>query len=100
MFGAVSDAEIYAYSAGWLVFAGVLLGIGLVRHSTPVRHAALAVLLVAVVKVFGFDMADLTGLYRVASFFGLGLSLIGIGWLYQRFVFRPGTGAAPPVPAE
>jgi uncharacterized membrane protein len=32
-------------------------------------------------------MADLTGLYRVASFLGLGLSLVGIGLVYQRFVF-------------
>jgi len=87
----ISDAEFYAYSAGWLVFAGILLTVGILRASTPIRQAALAVLLVAVIKVFGFDMADLTGLYRVASFFGLGLSLIGIGWLYQRYVFRPAT---------
>jgi uncharacterized membrane protein len=87
-FATVSSAEIYAYSLGWLAFAGVLLAAGILRRSTPIRHAALAVLLVAVVKVFGFDMADLTGLYRVASFLGLGLSLVGIGWLYQRFVFR------------
>jgi uncharacterized membrane protein len=32
-------------------------------------------------------MSELTGLYRVASFLGLGLFLIGIGYLYQRFVF-------------
>ena len=41
----------------------------------------------------------LTGLYRVASFLLLGLSLIGIGWLYQRFVFpldrRPELAAHP-----
>jgi len=44
-------------------------------------------------------MSDLTGLYRVASFLLLGLSLIGIGWLYQRFVFplnrRPELAAHP-----
>jgi len=27
-----------------------------------------------------------SGLYRVASFLGLGLSLVAIGYLYQRFV--------------
>jgi len=87
-FRTFSSAELYAYSVGWLLLAGALLAIGLWRRSTPVRHAALAVLLAAVVKVFVFDMADLTGLYRAASFLGLGLSLVGIGWLYQRFVFR------------
>jgi uncharacterized membrane protein len=32
-------------------------------------------------------MSDLTGLYRVASFLGLGLALIAIGRIYRRFVF-------------
>ncbi len=41
-------------------------------------------------KVFLIDASDLTGLYRVASFLGLGLSLIGIGYLYQRLLFRRG----------
>ena len=50
----------------------------------------LAVLVVTALKVFLLDMAGLTGLYRVGSFLGLGLSLIGIGYIYQRFVFaRP-----------
>jgi uncharacterized membrane protein len=41
-----------------------------------------------VLKVFLYDMSDLTGLYRVASFLGLGLTLIAIGHVYRRFVFR------------
>ena len=37
-------------------------------------------------KVFLVDAAGLPGLYRVASFLGLGLCLITFGYLYQRFV--------------
>ena len=87
-----SDAEMYAYSAVWLCYAGILLGLGISLRRTFLRHAAIAVLLVAVLKVFLFDMAGLTGLYRVVSFMGLGLSLVGIGYLYQRFVFQPSRG--------
>ena len=98
-FATVYDAELYAYSVGWLACAGILLAIGIWKRSTPARHAALAVLLATVVKVFVLDMADLTGLYRAASFIGLGLSLVGIGFLYQRFVFRrdPAALAEKPV---
>ncbi len=39
-------------------------------------------------KVFLYDMAELRDFYRVFSFLGLGLSLLFIAWLYQRFVFR------------
>jgi uncharacterized membrane protein len=39
-----------------------------------------------VLKVFIGDMSNLEGLLRIASFVGLGFCLVGIGWLYQRFV--------------
>ena len=70
------------------MFALCLLAIGILRGSVPLRYASLAVLMVTVAKVFLLDMSDLTGLFRVASFLGLGLTLIGIGRVYQRFVFQ------------
>ena len=82
-----SNAEWYAYSVAWLVYAGVLLALGIRRTSSALRYASLAPVLLTTAKLFVFDMAALTGLYRVASFLGLGLSLIGVGYLYQRYVF-------------
>jgi len=35
-------------------------------------------------KVFFLDAAGLEGLARIASFFALGICLIGIGWFYTR----------------
>jgi uncharacterized membrane protein len=84
-----NDAEVYAYSAVWILYALALLAVGVLRDARVPRYASLAVLGIAVAKVFLYDMSDLTGLYRVASFLGLGLVLIGIGYVYQRFVFRP-----------
>jgi uncharacterized membrane protein len=86
-FWAASDAEYYAYSVVWLVFALVLLAVGLWRKAPWLRHGALAILILTVCKVFLSDMAALGGLYRVASFLGLGLFLVGIGYIYQRYVF-------------
>jgi uncharacterized membrane protein len=84
------DAESYAYSAIWLVYAVALLGLGITFRQAMMRYASLAILVIVALKVFLFDMSGLTGLYRVASFLGLGLSLVGIGLVYQRFVFpRP-----------
>ena len=90
-----SDAEFYAYSVAWLALAGAILALGIYRKLAVLRYASLAVLLVAVAKVFVFDMADLTGLYKVASFLGLGLVLVGIGYVYQRFVFPAGKITPP-----
>ena len=85
------QAELYVYSAVWLLYAGVLLALGIVRQLPALRYASLAVLLATVAKVFLVDLSDLDGLWRVASFVGLGLTLVGIGYLYQRFVFPPRT---------
>ncbi|MGE0237468.1 MAG: DUF2339 domain-containing protein [Parvibaculaceae bacterium] len=84
---ATSDAEYYAYSVVWLVSSLVLLAVGLWRKAPWLRHGALAILILTVCKVFLSDMAALGGLYRVASFLGLGLFLVGIGYVYQRYVF-------------
>ena len=87
-FPGISDAEFYTYSLVWLIYALVLLTIGITAKSTLPRYVSLAVLLITVLKAFLFDMADLSGLLRVSTFLILGLTLIGIGYLYQRFVFR------------
>ena len=79
------------------MYAGVLLALGIRRMSSALRYASLALVMLTTAKLFVFDMSELTGLFRVASFLGLGLSLIGVGYLYQRFVFPPRT--PDPTPA-
>jgi uncharacterized membrane protein len=82
-------AESYAYSAVWLALAVALFVAGLRLGQQYVRYAGLGVMVLVVLKVFLWDMSSLEGLYRIASFVGLGLCLVGIGWLYQRFVQQP-----------
>ena len=96
----VSDAENYAISTGWLVFALALLGAGILLNKAALRYGSLAVLLITVLKVFLFDLAGITGLFRVASFLGLGLTLVGIGYIYQRFVFNDTADTTPDPPEE
>jgi uncharacterized membrane protein len=84
------SSERYAYSAAWIVLGLALLIFGVLRKSggRALRYGSLAVMLVAVGKVFLSDTAHLSDLYRVFSFLGLGVSLLILGFLYQRFVFR------------
>jgi len=89
-FGPTSNAEWYAYSIVWLVYAGCLLALGIVKQSKELRYVSLALVLLTIGKVFLWDMAALEGLFRVGSFFVLGGCLIGIGYLYQRFLREVG----------
>ena len=93
--GPLTDAEQYTYSAVWLAFGVVLLLIGIALGSKPARLASAAVVLLTVAKVFLVDMSGLTGVWRALSFIGLGLVLVGIGYLYQRLLFpRPAPASA------
>jgi len=94
--GFTTDAEQqYTYSAVWLGFGVVLLLVGIAIGSKPARLASAAVVLLTVAKVFLVDMAGLTGVWRALSFIGLGLVLVGIGYLYQRLLFPRRSAPAP-----
>jgi uncharacterized membrane protein len=83
------DAEVYGYSALWLLLSIIFLAYGLWRASVVARIASAALMLMTILKVFLYDLAGLTGVIRALSFIGLGLVLIGIGLVYQKMVFAP-----------
>ncbi|MGE0464125.1 MAG: DUF2339 domain-containing protein [Vicinamibacterales bacterium] len=75
-------------SFAWGLYALTLLGLGLWRASRGLRIVSMGFLLLTVAKVFLYDLGQLTGLYRIVSFLALGVSLIVVSLLYQRFVRR------------
>lgn len=79
-----SNGEIYTYSAVWLALAvGTMLAATWLRSRDGYR-AGIGLLCLVIAKIFLYDMAGLEGLLRVASFLGLGLTLLALAWLYQR----------------
>ena len=80
----IQTGENYLYSAGLLALALAWLVQGMMRGTKLLRIAGLSLLTVVTLKVFLIDAAALTGLLRILSFLGLGITLIGIGWAYGR----------------
>lgn len=89
------NGELYTYTIVWLLFAVMALLAGSIRLGKSVYQGGMALMMLVVAKIFLVDMADLEGLLRVTSFMGLGLCLLGLAYLYQRFNLSPdssGTG--------
>jgi uncharacterized membrane protein len=86
IFGSIDDAELWAWSGAWLAYGIGLMVLGIRLNERMVRLASLGVVGLVCAKVFLIDMSDLTGLWRVLSFLGLGLALIGLGAVHRRFV--------------
>jgi uncharacterized membrane protein len=86
--GDTVPAELYAYSLAWILFAAALLVAGLALRSRVLGYASAFFMGLAVVKVFVLDTASLGGLYRVLSLLALGITLLVLAYVYQRYVFR------------
>lgn len=88
LWSGLGQLETYTYSALWLVIGVALLTAGVWLKSQVLRIASAALIAIAVLKVFIFDMSELEGVLRALSFIGLGAVLIGIGLFYQRLLTR------------
>lgn len=83
-----SLAQQLSYTIGWAVYAIALLLTGVISRSRFTRVAAIVMLTATVAKAFLLDLRQLTGLYRVASFVGLAVSLALVAVVLQKFALR------------
>jgi uncharacterized membrane protein len=94
-----SQPEIWSYSVSWLALGLVFLAYGIWRGTREPRLASAALVVLAVIKVFLYDLTGIGGLWRALSVMCLGATLIGIGLIYQKLIFaRPAATAATPTP--
>ena len=63
----------------------ILLVVGIIRRSRPIRLAALGLLAIPIVKVFVYDVFTLEQVYRIIAFIGLGVLLLISAYLYHRY---------------
>jgi len=96
--GTVSQGELYSYTIVLLLAGAALFYQSLARNSSQLRRAGLAVIAIAVAKVFFFDMSGLGGLTRVFSFLVLGLSLAALAWLDRWAQLKIQTKPDAPLP--
>lgn len=88
--GADDSGEAREIGQAWLSAFWAATGFGaivwgMVRHSPKARLGGLALLTVAIAKVWTYDLAELEELARSLSFVALGLLLLAGAFAYQRF---------------
>ncbi len=79
------SASGFYLTASWSVLALGLLATGMVLHERMYRWLGLGVLAVSLGRVVFFDIRELEPNYRVLSFLALGLVLIVLGFIYNRY---------------
>jgi uncharacterized membrane protein len=71
-------------SITWAIYAGLVMAAGFWRSSGTLRAIGLGLLGLAIVKGLLFDMASLSGLYRILAFLILAIVLGATAMTYQR----------------
>ena len=72
-------------SSAWLVYSILLMGYGIWRRTRVIRISSIVIFGFAILKIFIYDLSFLDTLYRIFSFMGLGVILLAVSYLYQRF---------------
>jgi uncharacterized membrane protein len=62
-----------------------VLGLGFSKDRLALRQGALALFAVTILKVFFWDMENVSTPFRIISFMMLGLMLIGASYLYHHY---------------
>jgi len=97
--GSNDSGEAREIGQAWLSAFWAATGLGAViwgmlRKSPKARLGGLALLTVAIAKVWTYDLAELEELARALSFVALGLLLLAGAFAYQRFKPEEGEGEA------
>ncbi len=79
-------ARDMSYTIGWALFALVLLLVSIWKLTRAGRYAALALLSVALLKLFFHDLARLDALYRVGALLAVAVIATLASFAYQRFL--------------
>jgi uncharacterized membrane protein len=80
-------------SASWVLYAALLVVLGMRKQYAPIRYFAIVLFGIALIKVFVVDLETLGGVYRIAGFVIVGLILLVVSFLYQGLGMRdPGLG--------
>ncbi len=81
-------AQFAALSVLYAVFSVSLMCVGFIKNSRPVRNTAFVLFGITVVKVFAFDMSNVSTPYRIFSSIVLGLILVGTSFAYHKYKDR------------
>jgi uncharacterized membrane protein len=72
-------------SALWGFYSIVLVTVGILRRLQPLRLLAILLFAATILKVFFVDLSEMEKIYRIIASIGLGVILLAVSMMYQRY---------------
>jgi len=81
----VNNQKQLSISACWALYSILLVILGVVKKYQPIRVLAIVLFGITIFKVFLLDLSNLERIYRITSFIGLGVILLAVSFIYQKY---------------
>ena len=73
----------FAITLLWIIFGITLFVYGIIKNTKISKLVGTALILLAILKAFFFDLANLDSIYKIVLFLILGIILFGLSYFYQ-----------------
>jgi hypothetical protein len=93
----LEDLKQLFLSSAWLLYSIGLMAYGIGKRVRSLRILSIILFGIAILKIFIYDLSFLDTLYRIFSFIGLGVILLIVSYLYQRYreaIFGDGSNSS------
>jgi len=80
-----SSVEQLGVSGMWALYALSILALGAVKKLSILRQTGIGILSLVILKVFLVDSQSFDTLYKFVAYFSLGVILLGVGFMYERY---------------
>ena len=77
------DAE-YLLSVGWILYSGVVTALGIFREKDYLKYSGIVLCVLAIIRIFIFDLAHVDILYKFVAFLTLGTILLVLSYYYNK----------------
>jgi len=78
-----AEATKFAITLLWIAFGIALFVVGILKDIKLAKLVGTGLILLAILKAFFFDLAQLDSIYRIVLFLILGAILFGLSYFYQ-----------------
>ncbi|CAN5182450.1 hypothetical protein BH20ACI2_BH20ACI2_28990 [soil metagenome] len=81
----IPDSTKLGLSILWAVYAVIMIVAGIAKNKAYLRIAAIVLLAATLVKLFFYDIADLPTIPKTILFVAIGILMLIVGYLYNRY---------------
>jgi len=73
-----------AFSIAWLLYSGTIILTGIFKDIKPLKLTGIWIVIITILKIIFFDMANVEAIYKVMAFLSLGVILMIVSYFYAK----------------